>query len=84
MKSSNTIVETDDDNYPKKSFFEERKLNHYVQNINNKIGLIYTNLFSKKKNFIWPRGLPLDQISNIIKISKYKEWNKFYIQQRCM
>ena len=81
MRNSNIIIETDDDNYPKNSFFEKRQLDHYVKNINNKGWINIYDLFLRKKNFIWPRGLPLDQINNIIKISKSKELNKFFIQQ---
>jgi len=57
------IVETDDDNYPKMIFFQKRYLSHYVKKVlNNSWINIYNYFLSKKNNFIWPRGLPLDEI----------------------
>ena len=81
MKNFKVIVETDDDNYPKTSFFKKRELDHHAITINNKGWINIYDLFLSKKKFIWPRGLPLDQLNNKIKVSKSKVKNSFYIQQ---
>ncbi len=81
IRNSQVIIETDDDNYPKKSFFNKRELDHVATQINNKDWINIYELFLGKKKFIWPRGLPLDQINNKIKISKSKVKNSFHIQQ---
>ena len=36
MNNSNVIIETDDDNFPKKKFFDDRKLIHKTRYIENK------------------------------------------------
>ena len=78
---SQVIVETDDDNYPKNNFFNNKKLIHKTNEIKNKDWVNVYDLFSKEKNLIWPRGLPLNFIKkNRIRLSKQKV-NKFYLQQ---
>ena len=78
---SEIIVETDDDNFPKKNFFEKKKLVHSVKEIKNKNWINIYDLFTINKKLIWPRGLPLDCIDeNKIKLSKKKK-QKFYLQQ---
>tara|TARA_B100000941_G_scaffold246161_1_gene190876 strand:+ start:168 stop:1172 length:1005 start_codon:yes stop_codon:yes gene_type:complete len=77
------IVETDDDNYPKKEFFLKRILIHNTIEIKNKSWInIYKVFLKNKKNFIWPRGLPLDEIlRSKPKLSKKKKSQKFLLQQ---
>ena len=78
---SEIIVETDDDNFPKKNFFEEKKLIHNVKEIKNKSWVNIYDLFTTNKSLIWPRGLPLDDImENKIKLSAKKKI-RFYLQQ---
>mgnify|MGYP006153151919 FL=1 len=77
------IVETDDDNYPKRIFFQKRYLSHNVKKIlNNSWINIYKYFLLSKNNFIWPRGLPLDQIDGEeIILSKKKLKKNFPLQQ---
>ena len=77
------IVETDDDNYPKKDFFKKRYLSHKASEIKNNSWVNIYDLFLKSNNnFIWPRGLPLDEISvSKVKISKKKHTPTFFLQQ---
>jgi len=78
---SDVIVETDDDNHPKKNFFEKKILTHSVKEIKNKSWVNIYDLFTKNKKKIWPRGLPLDYIDkNKIKLNQ-KKTQKFYLQQ---
>ncbi len=35
MKDNNVIVETDDDNFPKKNFFSHKQINHLSKKIKN-------------------------------------------------
>lgn len=81
MKKSDIIVETDDDNFPKKTFFENRKLKHKVNFLRNTSWVNIYEFFLKKKEFIWPRGLPLDEFNNKLNISKKKTYKKFFLQQ---
>ena len=77
------IVETDDDNYPKKNFFKQRSLIHKALEIKNKSWVNIYKIFLKKNiNFIWPRGLPLDEIlKSEIKISEMNKYKKYLLQQ---
>ena len=81
MRENKIIIETDDDNFPKKTFFKDRKINHKVNFIKNKNWINIYDFFVKKKEFIWPRGLPLDELNNRIYFSKNKVSRKFFIQQ---
>lgn len=76
---SDVIVETDDDNCPKENFFKNKKLKHSALEIKNKSWVNIYNLFVKK-NYLWPRGLPLDFINNRI-ILKKNCVKKYYLQQ---
>lgn len=83
-KNSEIIVETDDDNCPKKNFFWQKKLEHKSQTIMNNSWINIYDLFlkNKKKGIIWPRGIPLDEIqSNKILIKQTKKKEKFFLQQ---
>jgi len=52
------IVETDDDNYPKDSFWHDRKINNKCNYIKDNGWVNVYSYFSNKK--IWPRGFPLE------------------------
>ena len=60
-KKINFIVETDDDNGPKK-FFKKITVEHKVKSIKNRGWINIYDFFLQKKIKIWPRGLPLDEI----------------------
>ena len=81
MKDNNVIVETDDDNFPKKNFFSHKQINHLSKKIKNIGWVNIYDLFLKKKEFIWPRGLPLDELDNKIQIENKKTNNQFLLQQ---
>ena len=50
--------------------------------IRNKSWVNIYEIFNKKNNLIWPRGLPLDEIGKSkIKLEKKKKIKKFYLQQ---
>ena len=62
---SDIIIETDDDNYPYKNFFSDKKRTHSAKIVKSKRKWINIyNLFYKKKIICWPRGIPLDKIHN--------------------
>ena len=77
------IIETDDDNYPKKNFFTTPKLIHKVSEIMNKNWVNIYDLFLKEKKFIWPRGLPLNFVKkNKIRLTKKKKITKILLTTR--
>jgi hypothetical protein len=79
---SKIIIETDDDNFPKKNFFSEKNYIHYVREIKNNSWINIYSLFLKNKNQkIWPRGLPLDYINYNEIFLKKKKIGKFFLQQ---
>ena len=59
---ANIIVETDDDNYPIKNFFQERILINKFRQVQNKGWVNIYDIFKRDKSLIWPRGLPLTEI----------------------
>ncbi len=79
---SEVIVETDDDNCPKKNFFSKKSYVHKASYIMNNSWVNIYDIFKKnKKTKVWPRGLPLDEIfSNKIKLGNKKK-KVFYLQQ---
>jgi hypothetical protein len=81
MQNSEVILETDDDNLPYDSFFKKRKIAHITTSIKNNGWVNIYDLFVKKKHFIWPRGIPLDELNNKIKLNKTKKKFNFLIQQ---
>jgi len=79
---NDVIVETDDDNYPKKNFFKKVKLFYKTKKILNRSWINIYDFFLKKNYTIWPRGLPLDEINkNNIITSRSKVKRKFLLQQ---
>ena len=81
IRDNNIIIETDDDNFPKKSFFSNKKTSHQTKKIMNSGWINIYDLFLTKKEFIWPRGIPLDELENKIKIDKKKISKNFLLQQ---
>ena len=81
LNNVDVIIETDDDNYPKKSFFKKIELIHKVKQLNCSD---WTNIylqFLKKNETIWPRGLPFEYISKKAKLNSKKIKSSFYLQQ---
>ena len=81
QNGNETIIETDDDNYPKNNFLKFLDLKHEVNEI-KEIG--WTNVYKKftKKNLnIWPRGLPLNKIENSPTFKNKKVRKNFYLKQ---
>jgi hypothetical protein len=79
---SEVIIETDDDNCPKKNFFSKKSYVHKVPYVMNKSWVNIYDVFKKNKKInVWPRGLPLDELFiNKIKLGNNKK-NIFYLQQ---
>ena len=59
----NTIIETDDDNYPLKNFFQDRILIQKFFQVKNKGWINVYDIFKRGNSLIWPRGLPLTEIT---------------------
>lgn len=80
-KNKDCIIETDDDNFPMKSFWEIRKQTQSVSKIEQKGWVNIYTYFTKKH--IWPRGLPLEEIQtkNIKKLNAKLENKICPIQQ---
>ncbi len=81
MKKSQVIIETDDDNIPNKYFFDERKVEHLASSVKNNGWVNIYDFFLKKKEFIWPRGIPLDELNNKLIHTAKKKNQKFFLQQ---
>ena len=71
-----TIIETDDDNYPKNNFFNFLNLIHRVEEIEQKNWINIYKKFIEKNLEIWPRGLPLDKINHSPKFKKKNSHKK--------
>ncbi len=76
-----TIVETDDDNYPKDNFFKFLKTDHTVNEIKEHSWVNVYSKFIKKDIEIWPRGLPLDKIDLSPNFKTKKIKKKFFLKQ---
>ena len=75
MNGAKNIIETDDDNFPYKSFFKQRQEIHYAK-IPKCKGFFNLYKYCHDKNYnssIWQRGLPFDEIENKNKIKFYKK-----------
>ena len=79
--NSDVIIETDDDNYPMRDFFNDRSLVQNFLLVKNKGWINIYDIFKKDNSLIWPRGLPLNEILNKKKFKFIKKKNKCYIQQ---
>ena len=62
------IVETDDDNYPREKFWNERISKHTIPTLTDRDWVNVYNYFSS--GYIWPRGYPLEQIQKAISNNK--------------
>ena len=60
---SKIIIETDDDNYPKNIFFENLSLKKKLVELSGPKWINILKIFIKKDVLIWPRGYPLDLIT---------------------
>ena len=79
---SKIIIETDDDNYPKNSFFENLNLKKKLVELSGPKWINILKVFSKKNLLIWPRGYPLNLITEQNKIKKKSKNVTSPIQQR--
>jgi hypothetical protein len=59
-KNSDVIIETDDDNFPKKNFWNKSYTNPKVRYVNKNGWVNAYNYFTEKT--IWPRGFPLENV----------------------
>ncbi len=59
-RGAKMIIETDDDNFPREKFWNNRQPNHTVSALLNEDWVNVYKYFSS--GFIWPRGYPLEQI----------------------
>ena len=75
------IIETDDDNYPLKNFFQDRTLIQKFFQVKNKGWINVYDIFKRGNSLIWPRGLPLTEITKKKKFIFKTKKNKCYIQQ---
>ena len=81
LDNSDFIVETDDDNCPKKNFFKNITLTHKVKHLKGSGWKnIYLN-FLKNNEIIWPRGLPSEHIFKNPILNSKKTKSNFYLQQ---
>ncbi len=78
---SETIIETDDDNYPKDNFFKFLKLEHTVYEVKEKSWVNVYSKFLTKVIEVWPRGLPLDKIDVLPNFKTKKIKKKFFLKQ---
>jgi hypothetical protein len=62
-QGAEVIIETDDDNLPRKEFWEERKLLQNVNLFTDNGWLNVYKYFAENKN-IWPRGFALEELGN--------------------
>ena len=61
-EGSQIVIDSDDDNIPKKTFFKKFNQNQICLKITNKKWINIYQYFLKNKKNIWPRGFPLDEI----------------------
>lgn len=62
QNGSTELVETDDDNIPRKEFWESKSVEVKSYNFENKGWVNVYHYFTKNK--IWPRGFPLEELQN--------------------
>ena len=77
MKNSSKIItETDDDNYPKNSFFDNLELEKNISLLSGPKWINIFKIFNKTSNeIIWPRGFPLNEITRLNKVKSKKSFN---------
>lgn len=65
-RGAETIVETDDDNFPRKDFWSERQVEHSAMTLEEQGWVNVYRHFSGE--MIWPRGFPLEQIQALTEV----------------
>lgn len=81
QNGNETIIETDDDNYPKNNFLKFLDLKYEVNEIKEAGWINVYKKFTKKNLNIWPRGLPLNKIENGPTFKNKKVRKNFYLKQ---
>ena len=81
-KGAKKIIETDDDNYPYKSFYNDREEKQKVKipKINGFFN-VYKYSTQKKLSSIWQRGFPIEDIENNKNIKFYNRTINSLVQQ---
>ena len=79
---SKIIIETDDDNYPKNSFFKNLEIKKRLIELSGPEWINVIKFFDKKNMSIWQRGFPLTLINEESKIKKKSKIIYSPIQQR--
>jgi hypothetical protein len=69
------IVETDDDNFPLRNFWDERNIIQRVKYIEDSGWVNVYEYFSDEK--IWPRGFPLEHLDNEMPLISKKKSEKY-------
>ena len=83
QKNSKIILETDDDNYPKNTFFHNLELQKKIKLLSGPKWINIFKIFKKKnQDTIWPRGFPLDEINKFHQIKISEKFITSPIQQR--
>ena len=83
QKKSKIILETDDDNIPKNTFFHNLEIQKKLKLISGPKWINIFKIFKKNnQDTIWPRGFPLNEINKIHKIKITEKLVTSPIQQR--
>jgi hypothetical protein len=80
--NSKIIIETDDDNYPKKNFFNNINLKKKLIELSGPAWINILKYFIKNKKLIWPRGWPLNLIIDNKRIIRKMKLKISPVQQR--
>ncbi len=80
-KGADIIIDSDDDNIPKKNFFTNFNRHQICLKLSNKKWVNVYNYFLKSNKLIWPRGFPLDEINKKSIIKGIKKKTDIPIQQ---
>ncbi len=81
QNGNETIIETDDDNYPKNNFLKFLDIKHEVNEVKELGWINVYKKFTRKNLNIWPRGLPLNKIDNYPTFKNKKVIKNFYLKQ---
>lgn len=83
QNNSKIIIETDDDNYPKNTFFYNLELKKKLKLLSGPKWINIFKIFQKNNDdIIWPRGFPLNEINKSHKIKIVEKLITSPIQQR--
>ncbi len=80
-EGADIIIETDDDNYPYKSFYRDRKIKHNIKIVKDKGFYNVYRFYLEDKNIIWQRGFPIENILDIKKNKFTKRKINCFLQQ---